>query len=225
MNYNPFARQRARDHLYDEENLTQTRSEAGRVPTIEEQRRLEEREAAKEHGAPHYLPTEPTYTPADAPEIITGNGLIRDGWDSTVVGFSEETTPHVSSTESTEGVKKRSKFKKPFRGHNDLDDEALANGSSENLSWEERKQKALKRKIPVGQQFRFIVFHEWAYVGLLAFIPTGFALYYTHVNVVAVFCVNFIAIIPSAAMLSNAVGELSIRLGDNMCALLNMTFG
>jgi len=58
-----------------------------------------------------------------------------------------------------------------------------------------------------------------------AFIPTGFALYYTQVNAVAVFCVNFIAVIPSASILAMAVDELIIRLGEGMGALLNMTFG
>lgn len=192
------------------------------MPAIQEQR-FEDRKVAKEFGATQHHATDPgPSTPPTADSHVTS-----DSPASAAFGRHKDDL-HVDINESADGVTKRGKFKKIFQSkyENDiLDDETLANQDSEDLSVEERKRKAHKRKIPVGQQFRFIVFHQWTYVALLAFIPTGFALYYTHANVVAVFCVNFIAIIPSAAMLSNAVGELSIRLGDNMGALLNMTFG
>ncbi|KAK5453274.1 hypothetical protein LTR55_012160, partial [Exophiala xenobiotica] len=55
--------------------------------------------------------------------------------------------------------------------------------------------------------------------------PIGIALYYAHINPVAVFIVNFIAIIPLAAMLSFATEGLALRVGDVLGGLLNASFG
>ncbi|KAF3039513.1 hypothetical protein E8E12_004695 [Didymella heteroderae] len=230
MNYNPFARTRSREQAYDEENLTRTRSEADHIPSIQEQRGIESREAAKEFGVPQHHATDPaSITPSTAhgasqfPESSTKaetemsqqtNGFARDGSDSTVV-------------DSQDGVTKRGKFKKLLRGkheNDNADDETLANQISEDLSVEERKRKAHKRKIPVGQQFRFVLFGAWINV-LLIFVPVGFAVYYAGLKPVPVFIINFIAIIPLAAMLSNATEELAIRVGETMGGLLNATFG
>ena len=229
MNYNPFARQRSREQTYDEENLARTRSEADHIPAIQEQRGIESREAAKEFGAPQHHATDPAsiapYTTTGAsqyPEPSTKaetdmtqetNGVARDGSDSTAVG--------------SDGVTKRGKFKKLLRKHehDNTDDETLANQTSEDLSMEERKNKALKRKIPIGQQFRFVLFGAWINV-LLIFVPVGFAINYAHLNKPVVnFIINFIAIIPLAAMLSNATEELAIRVGETMGGLLNASFG
>lgn len=140
------------------------------------------------------------------------NGDPKDGSDSTVIG-------------STDGVAKRGKFKKLFRKeHDDEHDETLANQESDDLSLEERKRKAHKRKIPVGQQFRFVLFGAWINV-LLIFVPIGFAVNYAHLKPVPVFVINFIAIIPLAAMLGNATEELAIRVGETMGGLLNASFG
>jgi Ca2+:H+ antiporter len=228
MNYNPFARTRSREQAYDEENLTRTRSEADHIPAIQEQRGTESREAAKEFGAPHHHPTDPaqvspttaTYGASQLPESSkreiettpNTNGDLRDGSESTVIG--------------SDGVTKRGKFKKLLRKHEheNTDDETLANQQSQDLSLEERKHKALKRKIPIGQQFRFVLFGAWINV-LLVFVPVGFAVYYAGLGPVPVFIINFIAIIPLAAMLSNATEELAIRVGETMGGLLNATFG
>lgn len=143
------------------------------------------------------------------------NGVTRDGSDSTVV-------------DSHDGVTKRGKFKKLVRGkheHDNTDSDTLANQTSEDLSVEERKRKALKRKIPIGQQFRFVLFGAWINV-LLIFVPVGFAINYAHLNKPVVnFIINFIAIIPLAAMLSNATEELAIRVGETLGGLLNASFG
>ncbi|KAJ4379677.1 hypothetical protein N0V86_004859 [Didymella sp. IMI 355093] len=228
MNYNPFARTRSREQAYDEENLTRTRSEADHIPAIQEQRGVESREAAKEFGAPHHHPTDPaqvspttaTYGASQLPESSkreiettpNTNGDLRDGSESTVVG--------------SDGLTKRGKFKKLLRKHEheNTDDDTLANQQSQDLSLEERKHKAHKRKIPVGQQFRFVLFGAWINI-LLIFVPVGFAVFYAGLGPVPVFIINFIAIIPLAAMLSNATEELAIRVGETMGGLLNATFG
>ena len=234
MNYNPFARTRSRDSTADAENpvhrTRSTRSEAA-VPTIEEQQRLESsRQAEKEFGHQHHHNTEPTPTSPSAPngfETVPGssvekdvapptNGHVKDSSDSTIAGSS-----HHNST----GVTKRTKFKGIFRKeHEGLEDSDLTHVDSDQLSLEERKKRAHKRSIPVGQQIRFVLFGAWINV-LLVMVPVGFAVFYAHVGPVPIFIVNFVAIIPLAAMLSTATEELAIRVGETLGGLLNATFG
>ena len=72
-------------------------------------------------------------------------------------------------------------------------------------------------------QARMLLFNSWWHL-LLLFIPAGFAVNYCHENSVVVFCINFIAIIPSAMNLSLAVGELSLRTGELLEGIISMTF-
>lgn len=234
MNYNPFARTRSREQapIGDEENMYRTRSEADQMAAIEEQRRNESREATKEFGHPQHHATDPDHV---SPTAAYGNSTfpessvkqeavpqtnghtkeeLRDGSDRTIVGSTDE------------GVKQRGgHFKKLFRKEHDSEqDDTVANQESADLSMEERKRKAHKRKIPAGQQFRFVLFGAWINV-LLIFVPVGFAVFYAGLGPVPVFIINFIAIIPLAAMLSNATEELAIRVGETMGGLLNATFG
>ncbi|KAF9773606.1 hypothetical protein IL306_008561 [Fusarium sp. DS 682] len=61
---------------------------------------------------------------------------------------------------------------------------------------------------------------------LLIAAPVGIALNYVHsVNRIAVFVVNFIAIIPLAAILSFATEEIALRTGEVLGGLINATFG
>ena len=61
---------------------------------------------------------------------------------------------------------------------------------------------------------------------MLIAAPVGIAINYVHsVSGVAVFIVNFIAIIPLAAMLSFATEEIALRTGETLGGLLNATFG
>ena len=107
---------------------------------------------------------------------------------------------------------------------NDRDPEERAHGA-EKLDVEERKRRALKKRIPVGQQMRYVLFGAWINVLLIA-VPVGFGVYYSHsVNDIGVFLINFLAIIPLAAMLSNATEELALRVGETLGGLLNASFG
>lgn len=81
-----------------------------------------------------------------------------------------------------------------------------------------------KRKITAWSQVKATLFGSWINV-LLICVPIGFALRYAHVNGVAVFVVNFIAIIPLAAMLSYATEELALYVGETLGGLLNASFG
>jgi Ca2+:H+ antiporter len=71
-----------------------------------------------------------------------------------------------------------------------------------------------------------VLFESWVNILLVA-VPVGFILNYVRPahGGMAVFFVNFVAIIPLAAMLSNATEELARRVGEVRGALLNVTFG
>ncbi|TKA34192.1 hypothetical protein B0A50_00172 [Salinomyces thailandicus] len=60
---------------------------------------------------------------------------------------------------------------------------------------------------------------------LLVFVPAGIILGAMDLNPTAVFVVNFLAIVPLAALLSFATEELSAKLGQTIGGLMNATFG
>ncbi|KFA81722.1 hypothetical protein S40288_05999 [Stachybotrys chartarum IBT 40288] len=60
---------------------------------------------------------------------------------------------------------------------------------------------------------------------LLIAVPIGLVAGGFHWNATAVFTLNFLAIIPLAAVLSYATEEISAKLGQTMAGLLNATFG
>ncbi|KAF1939036.1 vacuolar calcium ion transporter-like protein /H(+) exchanger [Clathrospora elynae] len=231
QNYNPFARQRSREAQFDaENNVHRTRSEAFVTPAIEEQRRLESSQAEKEFGMPSHHNTEPSHTSPTspgAPTFLPESSVQKDTIPETNRVHKESSNSSIapSHTEANHGPKRRSFFKKVFRKEHDSEDGAdLDRVESDQLSFEERRRKALKAKIPVGKQIRFVLFGAWINI-LLIFVPVGFAVYYARLAPVPVFIINFIAIIPLAAMLSNATEELAIRVGETLGGLLNATFG
>lgn len=60
---------------------------------------------------------------------------------------------------------------------------------------------------------------------LLVFVPLGIIAGRLHWSPTAVFILNFIAIMPLAALLSFATEELSAKLGQTLGGLCNATFG
>ncbi|POR36239.1 Vacuolar calcium ion transporter [Tolypocladium paradoxum] len=82
-----------------------------------------------------------------------------------------------------------------------------------------------KEPFTVANQLQRTFLSSWINILLLA-APVGFVLNYVHsVSRVAVFVVNFLAIIPLAAMLSFATEEIALRTGETLGGLLNATFG
>lgn len=82
-----------------------------------------------------------------------------------------------------------------------------------------------KEPFTVRNQIQRTLFGSWVNILLVA-APAGIAINYIHsVDRVAVFVVNFIAIIPLAAMLSFATEEIALRTGETLGGLLNATFG
>ncbi|KAK0746527.1 Sodium/calcium exchanger protein-domain-containing protein [Schizothecium vesticola] len=82
-----------------------------------------------------------------------------------------------------------------------------------------------KEPFTVRNQIRRTLFNSWLNVLLIA-APVGIAINYVpSIGGVAVFIVNFVAIIPLAAMLSFATEEIALRTGETLGGLLNATFG
>lgn len=229
-NYNPFARKRSREPSDVENQMHRTRSENNVQPAIEEQRRAESRQAEKEFPPPPHAGTAPATSPTSAGGSETAPGFTgeKDFADIPNGGPRKESADVSSQTavDSSSHLTKRAKFKNIFRKEAEDDNTAeLEREEAEKVSLEERKKRALKKKIPVGAQFKAVLFGSWINV-LLIFVPVGFAVYYSHkVGPVPVFIINFVAIIPLAAMLSYATEELAIRVGETLGGLLNATFG
>jgi Ca2+:H+ antiporter len=96
--------------------------------------------------------------------------------------------------------------------------------------YEERKKRKhdemMKKKIPAMQQLRTVLFPQWLTINwLLIAAPVGIALNYVKVNPLAIFIVNFVAIIPLAGILSFATEEIALRVGEVLGGLLNASFG
>lgn len=91
-----------------------------------------------------------------------------------------------------------------------------------------RRQSSLftrdTQKFTAVGQLRATLLNSWINV-LLIFVPIGIAVNYTGIPKVGVFVINFIAIIPLAAMLSYATEEIALRVGETLGGLLNATFG
>jgi Ca2+:H+ antiporter len=82
-----------------------------------------------------------------------------------------------------------------------------------------------KEPFTLGNQLRRTFLNSWINV-LLIMAPVGIALNFVpSINKIVVFVVNFIAIIPLAAMLSFATEEIALRTGETLGGLLNATFG
>lgn len=92
---------------------------------------------------------------------------------------------------------------------------------------EHRLFKTIHPKEPftVANQIQRTILNSWINVLLIA-APVGIALgVIPNMNEYAVFVVNFIAIIPLAAMLSFATEEIAMRTGETLGGLLNASFG
>jgi Ca2+:H+ antiporter len=205
-------------------------------PHIERERREEHRQIEQEFPAPRHAGTAPpdSATTEKAPTVDFDKP--RDVPEETVVPPGPSTSKESNTTSDTAvngGHQHGARMRKPFslfKKHHDekgeSDAEQLARTDSGKIDREARRHAALKKKIPVGSQLRAVLFGSWINV-MLIFVPIGFVLEYIHLHNggVAVFVVNFAAIIPLAGMLSYATEELAIRVGETLGGLLNASFG
>ncbi|KAL7269976.1 Vacuolar calcium ion transporter [Rhizina undulata] len=74
------------------------------------------------------------------------------------------------------------------------------------------------------EAIKFVLFSNYCNV-LLVLVPLGIVAGALEWNPAAVFVMNFLAIIPLAALLSLATEQLALKVGDTLGGLLNATFG
>jgi len=226
---NKVNRVRSRDVEAPTPNRAQ--SDGVMISDFENDRHDERVQAEKEFGGPAHADTVPL-SPTAARHSDVAHGPASDGLsrphkpsadlsDKTAVANGADVQPHDSGSHV---VNRAGWFKKITKQRDDYS-AGQDDHEPEEVDAEERKRRALKRQIPVGQQIRYVLFGTWLNVLLFA-VPVGFAVYYSHkVSPIAVFLINFIAIIPLAGMLSNATEELAIRVGETLGGLLNASFG
>lgn len=240
-NYNPFRKIRTRTKdTRDEENpATRTRtnrSENFASNSIEDQRRSRNFE---EVTIPKHADTMPSAVPSSSKSPTSpapGNGFLSNEHDfaqsphpiepEREKEYSQESTgvassdTAVTSEPHTAGKTRRRKF--PFIGKKSEVDE--------DTEFEKpRRQSSLfrsdKQKFTAVGQLRATLLNSYINI-LLIFVPIGIAVNYVpSVPRVGVFVINFIAIIPLAAMLSYATEEIALRVGETLGGLLNATFG
>lgn len=236
-NYNPFRRMNrttSSRQIYDiEQNLRppQTHGSESHFVSAAEFKRSEEA-----FDNPRRSNTEPTTT-----DIVQGGRLApprRYDNNETEELSSSGDVPFAASQSPAEGAasgtgrsdsltaglngstrKPRSRFQKLFRRkkHNEETERATSSLSE--------KTGKRKKKFTVWGQLKVTLFGSWINV-LLICAPVGIAIYnIPSVNRIAVFVVNFLAIIPLAGMLSYATEEIALRVGETLGGLLNASFG
>ena len=224
---NPFGKYRSNTTsrsttLHDEENGMS--GGIKKLPTNPEDAGAAERRNDLGVHSPPHAQTTPNASSSRKPKASDDVHIpVSDSPRNSMDGITEDKTrTQTFSTENTNGhppetekavirerePKKRS-MKDKITGKNKEDDGD--NGKS-------------KHKFTVANQIRATLFSSWINI-LLIFSPVGIAVYYAHVDPVAVFIINFIAIIPLAAMLSYATEEIALRTGEVIGGLLNASFG
>ncbi|KAF9331019.1 hypothetical protein BG006_006086 [Podila minutissima] len=93
------------------------------------------------------------------------------------------------------------------------------------LDGEHREPQTIGSQIAAIPSYLKLVLFATKINVLLVFIPLGIIADLLHWSEVTIFILNFIAIIPLAKLLGYATEEIALRLGENLGALLNASFG
>ncbi|RDW69266.1 putative Ca2+-transport (H+ exchange) protein [Coleophoma cylindrospora] len=193
-----------------------------------------------ESGGDGIQSLEPVRPYQTSPESPNGLGAINDDGIQTIkaeenhmtkangAGESRSSEPDSGSTvvdrRSSRGSrpmsqeqKARHRFLSKFKGGN--------KGADDNEREEKKEKNKLNHKpFTLRNQLQATIFNSWINILIIA-APVGIGLNYAGVNKIVVFVVNFIAIIPLAAMLSFATEEISLHVGETLGGLLNASFG
>jgi Ca2+:H+ antiporter len=122
-------------------------------------------------------------------------------------------------------LKKRNTWSYGDSGNGDsIGEQPQGNVESATPSVDLPEASIMLRQFTFVNQIRATIFRSWVNILLVA-VPTGIALHAANGPSQAIFAVNFIAIIPLAALLSQATEEISLRIGETYGGLLNATFG
>lgn len=221
---NPFGRVTTRDS-------TLSRNVSRSAPTYDEEATTE---SAQQQPAPADAPTEeagtnfPSGSPTSSTDVGSQTGSAAEYYrggnasDATLSGMAD-------SIEKTNSTRKRVNLDNvPENSQVQQEQEKEPRDSDEN-SEEERKRRhdeMMKRPIPWVQQVKTVLFPRWFTINwLIIAAPVGIGLHFTSVNPLAIFIINFIAIIPLAGILSFATEEIALRVGEVLGGLLNASFG
>ena len=230
-NLNPFRKYRSRSKNPDEENpasrINTNRSENHAVQSVEKQRRAQNLQGIHIPKHAETMPSSsksPVNAPGtDAKDMVNGPQTSLDqerekepSQDSATTSGETAVESEVQSTEKP----RRRKFLR-FGAKSD------GGGDAEEREKPKRETSFFKKdtqQFTAMSQLRATLLNSWINV-LLIFVPIGIAVNYAGIPKVGVFVINFIAIIPLAAMLSYATEEIALRVGETLGGLLNATFG
>ena len=235
--YNFWGRVNTRPHKStDEESApgslqhTQTENDAGPSP-VEERRRKSWQNESNEFNGPQKSGTFPQGPQGWMPrsqdrnidETITSSEESKDSGELMDMKPQERETgitERSTGPQDGNGKPRKRKWRKfiPFKKDKEEDDELERKETTES-----EKKKKNWPKPTIMQQVK-AVFGSWINL-MLVFVPVGIALEYAGINKIVVFVINFLAIIPLAAVLSYATEELALYIGEVMGGLLNATFG
>jgi len=163
--------------------------------------------------------TESDMRPRDLDRNMPNDTLKEEGSSRRSDPDSENTIQAIPSRQPSQEEKARRRFISRFK-----------KDKSETEEEGEKKRPWYKGKVlehepfTVRNQIHATLFNSWINILLLA-APIGIALNYAGVSKIVVFVVNFLAIIPLAAMLSFATEEIALHVGESLGGLLNATFG
>ncbi|KAI9926704.1 hypothetical protein ASPWEDRAFT_721268 [Aspergillus wentii DTO 134E9] len=225
-NHNPFkkfkARPRRSNSIQLESGLSHRNTESALRLSAERTRRRDMTHGLGGPGHSDTFPPEASYGMDHiGPVGRTASGGVVGGEGEKDEEPSMRSTDPINEGEGDGKPRKR----KVFFGKGDGDEDV--EGGDRSLTPVESGKSAAsgdKQKFTVAGQLKATVFNSWINILLFA-APAGIALNYVDVNPLAVFIVNFIAIIPLAAMLSYATEEVALRTGETIGGLLNATFG
>ncbi|KAL8829389.1 MAG: hypothetical protein Q9170_006187 [Blastenia crenularia] len=229
-NFNPFGKYRARRgdlNTNDEENAyrTRTNQSESQVPTsIELNRRSQNGEIFP--GPPHSTSMPATAKRGSFPaangdvEDPTHTEKSQDSGTATSNTVIPEDEPVIldAKPEADVGARKRRFGGVMSRFHNKKDEDDSLERTTTGRS------KLAPPKFTFMGQLKATVFNSPINI-LLVMVPVGIGVHFSNLDPIGVFVINFIAIIPLAAMLSYATEELALRTGETLGGLLNATFG
>ena len=225
--YNPFGKIRARGQPItedDEENATRiqtTQSENFALSPVEQKRRLDNIQVPKHADT---MPS-PSATQNGGPSALKGGAEVADGrnensQDSGTGTSDTKIEPQALESQEQAKVTRRKRNLNPF--HKSKEGEGTPEKSSKSRHLFKRSKD--RQTFTFMSQIRATLLNSYINI-LLVFVPVGIALNYVHFNSIGIFVINFIAIIPLAAMLSYATEEIALRTGETIGGLLNATFG
>ena len=248
--YNPYALRFKRSKKEDEENPTRRiqTNQSENVMASETAKSRRDRTAAGLH-APNHANTEPPSNSPVSPTDVRDRGLETSTKDMAYEGEARNEKSQDSGTTDSSGATATT----GTSGYLDEKPETPTTDGSSVKSvatttvkrrkrdlfkpshWKPNQSEEPKKKkhglfakddqeFTPWSQVRATVFNSWINV-LLVFVPIGIAAKYAGLAPVAIFILNFIAIIPLAAMLSFATEELALRVGETLGGLLNASFG